>query len=220
MGTSGLKVWRYRKRYFPCYNGHDSYPSGLGWWIAKSIPTDPKEYQQWLEKHRRMIEAWDRRYEQFLSVPADVEQKYRELVSEPEDDTWADEEWELPNFAEGNWLPNFMAPFKEVAEYVYTINLEQEVLSINNEIHYRLANLPVKEDWFKTNLGGLSALPTDNMMNLATVHAGSGNALSKVDVNAPSLLTSICDKLAATNADQSLLPPCKLVHPKSICKTP
>lgn len=52
MGTRGLKVWRYRKRYFSFFNRYDSYSSGLGWSIVKSIPTDPKEYQNWLEKAR------------------------------------------------------------------------------------------------------------------------------------------------------------------------
>ena len=50
MGTRGLKVWRYRKRYFSFYNNHDSYPSVLGWSTVKSIPKDPEEYQLWLEK--------------------------------------------------------------------------------------------------------------------------------------------------------------------------
>ncbi|KAL8993482.1 MAG: hypothetical protein Q9169_006309, partial [Polycauliona sp. 2 TL-2023] len=110
MGTRGLKVWRYRKRYFPFFNSHDSYPSNLGWSIVKSIPSDPDAYKIWLESQREMVEEWECRYEEYLSVPADIEQKSRKYYygsDEPYDPDYVDEVpiddngeplWRCPHF--------------------------------------------------------------------------------------------------------------------------
>ena len=48
MGTRGLEVVRFRKRYYIRYHQYDSYFEGLGAKIVASIPADPAEYQSML----------------------------------------------------------------------------------------------------------------------------------------------------------------------------
>lgn len=48
MGTRGLEVVRFRKRYYMRYHQYDSYFEGLGTKIVASIPADPAEYQSML----------------------------------------------------------------------------------------------------------------------------------------------------------------------------
>jgi hypothetical protein len=45
MGTRGLKIVRFRGRYYIRHNQYDSYFEGLGAKIVASIPLDPVEYQ-------------------------------------------------------------------------------------------------------------------------------------------------------------------------------
>jgi hypothetical protein len=44
MGTRGLKIVRFRGRYFTYYNHYDSYPEGLGQALVDQIPADPEQY--------------------------------------------------------------------------------------------------------------------------------------------------------------------------------
>ena len=48
MGTRGLEVVRFRKRYYMRYHQYDSYFEGLGTKIVASIHADPAEYQSML----------------------------------------------------------------------------------------------------------------------------------------------------------------------------
>jgi hypothetical protein len=45
MSTRGLRIIRFRGRYFIYYNHSDSYPTGLGIDIVSNVPTDPERYQ-------------------------------------------------------------------------------------------------------------------------------------------------------------------------------
>lgn len=45
MGTRGLRIVRFRKRYYVRYNQYDSYYEGLGADIVGSIPANPEEYK-------------------------------------------------------------------------------------------------------------------------------------------------------------------------------
>ena len=44
MGTRGLEIVRFRRRYYVRYHRLDSYFEGLGAKIIASIPTNPEEY--------------------------------------------------------------------------------------------------------------------------------------------------------------------------------
>ena len=197
MGTRGLRVWRYRKRYFSFYNHHDSYPSVLGWSIVKSIPKDPEEYQLWLEKQRQMVDEWDRRYEEYLSVPADIEEKKRRFHSGSDEidhtnfaDLFRDGRllWQRPTFLDEEVAPSFLTPLNDILmEWTYTIDLEQEVFSVNNRTHYHQANLPGKDHWCFIDHQGCNNLPkdipTEYLTSLATAEINSDTALSQVSLS-------------------------------------
>jgi hypothetical protein len=51
MGTRGLRIIRFRGRYFVYYNNYDSYPEGHGRELASNIPTDPEQYKGALNTH-------------------------------------------------------------------------------------------------------------------------------------------------------------------------
>ncbi|KAL8679524.1 MAG: hypothetical protein Q9186_004206 [Xanthomendoza sp. 1 TL-2023] len=145
MGTRGLKVWRFRKRYFAFYNSHDSNPDIFGRSLVNSIPTDPEQYKQWLEEKRRMVDKWDEQYERCITVShhinEDDDSEFLLLDDGPD--------WKNPAAREGQKLPSFIAPLNDLfIEWVYTFNLEQEVFSINNEVHYFFCTIPRDDQWF------------------------------------------------------------------------
>ncbi|KAL8766871.1 MAG: hypothetical protein Q9209_006467 [Squamulea sp. 1 TL-2023] len=134
MGTRGLKC--------------------LGKQLVHSIPTDPREYQEWLKEKRQMVNEWDDRYDRFLSIPADISEKKQKQISQLDEGFWAvkDDEkpyWQRPDFVLERYPPSFIAPLNDLfIKWVYTINLDQEVFSINNEVHYRLAEVGEIEGLF------------------------------------------------------------------------
>jgi hypothetical protein len=46
MGTRGLRIVRFRSRYFVYWNQYDSYPEVLGQMLVDQIPTDPEQYKR------------------------------------------------------------------------------------------------------------------------------------------------------------------------------
>jgi hypothetical protein len=48
MGTRGLKIVRFRGRYFVYWNQYDSYPEVVGQMLVDQIPTDPEQYKRLL----------------------------------------------------------------------------------------------------------------------------------------------------------------------------
>jgi hypothetical protein len=48
MGTRGLKIVRFRGRYYVYYNSYDSYPQKLGQLLVEQIPADPRQYESLL----------------------------------------------------------------------------------------------------------------------------------------------------------------------------
>ncbi|KAL8788906.1 MAG: hypothetical protein Q9213_001429 [Squamulea squamosa] len=162
MGTRGLTVWRFRKRYFPFYSKYDSYPQSLGKHLVNSIPTDLMKYQRWLQEKRQMVNDYDDRYDRFLSVPADINEQNRKQTSGRDEDLGAAEDsepsatvsklsWQCPDFVDLCHPPSFVAPLNDLfIEWVYTINLDQEVFSINNKVHYHLAMVGEIGDSFET----------------------------------------------------------------------
>ncbi|PYH90598.1 hypothetical protein BO71DRAFT_361171 [Aspergillus ellipticus CBS 707.79] len=124
MGTRGLEIVRFNKRYYIRYHQFDSYFEGLGAEIIANIPTDPEEYQKWLQSMRAEYAAKERALETHVyeirdGIQPDYSQ-FRELVMLPS---------ELPRL--GNYV-----------EYLYIINLDHEALTMNHSIHWKLGNIP------------------------------------------------------------------------------
>ena len=153
MGTRGLRVVRFRKRYYQFYQQYDSYPTGLGKEVAAGIPTDAVKYQEWLATQRKSAEEWDALYEAFLSVnggnenppnlPTFMQEQAPSLLA-PLNDTW-------------------LAPLNDTwIEWIYIVDLDREVFSVNNGAHFKLDQVP-HIDWINSladgGLGDKISLP-------------------------------------------------------------
>lgn len=68
MGTRGLRVIKFRGRCWVFWNQYDSYLEGMGDSLVKSIPSDPEEYQRWLEFQRSLFAKWDDLLQRTLCV--------------------------------------------------------------------------------------------------------------------------------------------------------
>ena len=141
-----------------------------------------------------MVDEWDRRYEEYLSVPADIEEKKRRFHSGSDEidhrnfaDLFRDGRpvWQRPTFLDEEVAPSFLTPLNDIfMEWIYTIDLEQEVFSVNNRTHYHLAKLPGKDHWCFIDDHGCNKLPNDipaeHLTSLATAEISSDTALSQV----------------------------------------
>ncbi|PYI31458.1 hypothetical protein BP00DRAFT_474996 [Aspergillus indologenus CBS 114.80] len=137
MGTRGLEIVRFRRRYYIRYHRLDSYFDNLGAKIIASIPTDPKEYQKWLESKRYEYAAKENAVESHVYTIRDGFEpdysQFREFRTLPS---------EFPRL--GNHIE-----YSDV-EYIYIINLDHEVLTMDNSIHWKLGNIPRQDElWLR-----------------------------------------------------------------------
>ena len=146
MGTRGYKAWRFRKRYYVQYNSMDSYPEGLGTWIAQGIPTGRKDYIKWLEAQRTEMKERDACLDRYLAVEPNSKQ------SESGDDEEPDES-AIEFIAEDQ--PIWIVPLNDLfIEWVYIIDLDREIFSVNNGAHYKLDRIP-HINWIESLANGL-----------------------------------------------------------------
>ncbi|KAJ4316281.1 hypothetical protein N0V84_007926 [Fusarium piperis] len=132
MGTRGLEVVRFRRRYYVRYHQYDSYFEGVGAQIVASIPADPDEYHEWLGKMRAEYAARERALEKHVHEIRDG--------FEPDHS----------QFHEFESLPSELPRFGNDAEYIYIINLDNEVLTMNYGIHWKLGNIPRQDQlWLR-----------------------------------------------------------------------
>ena len=136
MGTRGLRVVRFRKRYYKFYQQYDSYPTGLGSEVAVNIPTDAAKYQEWLATERNSAKEWEALYEAFLSV-------------KPGEEFTAD----LPDFMHEQ-PPSLLTPLNDTwIEWIYIVDLDREIFSVNNGAHFKLDQVP-HIDWINSLANG------------------------------------------------------------------
>ena len=168
MGTRGFKAWRFRKRYYYQYNHWDSYPEGLGQTIVATIPSNPEDYQTWLEEQRKVAAEWESEWNGYLTVDPDSEPK--EIATEM--------------MAENH--PTWFAPLNDLyIEWVYILDLDREIFSVNNGAHFKLDQVR-HLDWMSALADGcpgdkIQLLPKENVPNLVVETAiASGNADDEV----------------------------------------
>ncbi|KAL8825489.1 MAG: hypothetical protein Q9191_004387 [Dirinaria sp. TL-2023a] len=148
MGTRGYKAWRFRKRYYYQYNHYDSYPRGLGKELAGEIPPSSQKYSAWLEDQRRMVAEWEARWDEYLAVdpsshnPLKLPDNLDFMTEQP---------------------PSWMVPLNDIwIEWVYILDLDREIFSVNNGAHFKLDRIP-HVDWIAAladgGLGDKIALP-------------------------------------------------------------
>lgn len=127
MRTRGFKAWRFRKRHYTLYNNKDSYPDHLGMQIVQRIPSDREKYLAWLQAERKKVEEWETFWDRKMAVEPGTK------VS------WEDLDFENP--------PTSFAPLNDVLiEWVYIIDLDRELFSVNNGAHFRLDQIS-KLNW-------------------------------------------------------------------------
>lgn len=126
MGTRGLEIVRFRGRYYVRWHKYDGYFEGLGAQIVASIPSDPDEYQRWLQSTRSKYAAKECALERLYEIRDG---------SQPDD----------------VWLPSELPRLNRYgAEYTYTIDLDREILTMNHSIHWQLGNIPRQDDmWLR-----------------------------------------------------------------------
>ncbi len=152
MGTRGYKITRFRGRYYCFYNHWDSNPDGYGACLVNEIPNDPEEYQKWLAQQRAKASEWDSALENFLHVK-------RLNAEESNDQKLDDQHSEIPSevlegkriywsyFVGGNMdklpLPSYRPIFNDILiEWVYVVDLDREIFSIDHGAHLKMANIP------------------------------------------------------------------------------
>ncbi|KAL2179614.1 uncharacterized protein P884DRAFT_239104 [Thermothelomyces heterothallicus CBS 202.75] len=132
MGTRGLEIVRFRRRYYIRYHQYDAYFEGLGAKIVASIPPDPQAYQEWLEQMRAEYTARER----------DLEQHVYEIRDGSSPD--------YSQFDEFESLPSELPRLDSDAEFFYIIDLDREILTMNFGIHWRLGNIPRQDNlWLR-----------------------------------------------------------------------
>ncbi|KAI0183734.1 hypothetical protein EV127DRAFT_464848 [Xylaria flabelliformis] len=135
MGTQGYSIVRFRRRYYVRWNQYDSYFEGLGAKIVASIPADPEAYQQWLESMRA----------EYAALECALEKGVYEIRDGCKPDFSLFREFEvLPSeFLELN--------VELVNNYVYIINLDCEILTMQHGIHWKLGNIPRHDNlWLRS----------------------------------------------------------------------
>ena len=126
MSHNGVRAIRFHKRYYIFSSEEKPRPDHLGLQITKEIPADAARYHQWLAAQRKFAEKWEALYEDFLSVKPD-----NEVTNNL-----------LPKFMRVQ-LPSFFAPLNEAhLKWIYTMDLDREVFSVNNKHHFKLEQVP------------------------------------------------------------------------------
>ena len=147
MGTRGYLIWRYRRRYYVFYNPYDSYPKGLGDALFRSIPEDSVEFEKWLEAKKTWLSSLEATLEEVLTITeADlIEARLVSLEKLPSSETRlvkkglnavADDRLDL--------MPSYFpaSPDDTWIEWMYTIDLDLEVLTVDQSFHFCLRKLP------------------------------------------------------------------------------
>ncbi|KAL8920071.1 MAG: hypothetical protein Q9172_004656 [Xanthocarpia lactea] len=142
MGTRGLRIIKFRCRYWVFWNRYDTYLDGMGDSLVKSIPSDPEAYQRWLQSHRSLFAKWDDLLQRTLCINEDqlrnikLDRTLVGFLGEAFNERMCD----IPSYNPGwaDWDAN----------YTYTINLDLEVFTIDNTAHYRLDKIP-RDEWMR-----------------------------------------------------------------------
>lgn len=151
MGTRGLRIVRFRGRYWCFYNHWDSYYKGMGNSLVESIPVDPEEYKKWLQALREHFVKWDALLQKFLSVHSEhlhiagSDKTMVRVLDEAFDGRLVGLPTSDPGFTDAD------------VEYTYTFDIDQEIFSVDNTAHFPLQHIPRNSGW----IGALCQDPTD-----------------------------------------------------------
>ncbi|KAL5500881.1 hypothetical protein ACEPAH_9268 [Sanghuangporus vaninii] len=119
MDATALYAYRYQNTYMIYVDHYDGYPSGRGTSLVRSIPTEPVEFDAWL---------WEAR-----ELNARIVEKLKHTDSSDNLGCYR--------------RPSSEAPVNDVnIRWVYTIDLDRLVFSVDGTAHFKLNNIPRRED--------------------------------------------------------------------------
>ena len=152
MWKPGCRIVHFRGRYYRFYDKSYSGPDEYGLDIVNEIPTDPEEYLKWLAKQRANASEWASALEKFLHVKGPVAE---ETKDQEFDNQLSETASEVPEEALRPWtyglerdmkhlpLPSYMPVFNDQdTQWVYVIDLDREIFSVDHGAHFELANIP------------------------------------------------------------------------------
>ena len=185
MGTHGLRVFKFRGRYWIFYNHYDSYLEGMGDSLVRTIPINTDGYQKWLLAQREFFNKWNTVLETMLCIQPEQLLKidaegFSGLPWHEAFDERMDEE---PTHDPGS--------LDEDIDFMYLIDLDLEVFSIDHCAHYRLDKIPQEGEWmraiFEDDEGHRFVHPRlaspESLADLTIANSGfSNNALSMWDL--------------------------------------
>ncbi|KAL5512380.1 hypothetical protein ACEPAG_3372 [Sanghuangporus baumii] len=119
MDATALYAYRYQKTYMIYIDHHDGYPNGRGTSLVLSIPTEPNEFDAWLREARELN--------------AHIVEKLKHTESSDKLGCYR--------------RPSNEAPVNDVnIRWVYTIDLDKLVFSVDGAAHFKLNSIPRGED--------------------------------------------------------------------------
>lgn len=152
MGTRGLEIVRYRGRYYVYYHQYDSYPSGWPKDLVRNIPRKREEYEKWLTDERARYKKYRQALEAYLTISREEPEAGTDSVGH-QLSCWAPHpasttaEWRT-DCPKTETLPSYTVPFNDLyIEGIYTIDLDREVFTVNNTVHFKLDRVSHFE-WF------------------------------------------------------------------------
>lgn len=144
MGTRGLRIVKYRGRYWIFDNNYDSYPKGMGKSLVDKIPTNPEEYRMWLQDQRALWAKWDDLLQTILAI----EPKDLAKLQSPKAGTLMENFWQGLFDERLESIPPSYHIWSN-REWVYTLDLDREVFSVDNGAHFRLDRVSGNDNWIE-----------------------------------------------------------------------
>ncbi|KAJ0416003.1 hypothetical protein BJY00DRAFT_326606 [Aspergillus carlsbadensis] len=136
MASHCLEIVRFRRRYY-IYSRYCD-PDEFGDELVASIPTDPGQYRRWLQAKR----------DEYAAKENCLEVEFYEIRDGSKPNYLGLREFGTP--------PSEFPRLGDVAEFVYLINLDQEILTINHSVHWKLRNIPRQNKlWFRAMVGSI-----------------------------------------------------------------
>ncbi|TDL16222.1 hypothetical protein BD410DRAFT_902140 [Rickenella mellea] len=83
MGTHGKYAHKHRGKHYTKVKYMDAYPDGLGVELVSTIPTDPKEFKEWLKSIREFYDSEALRLGELTEFPEDYSNKEYGYFEEP-----------------------------------------------------------------------------------------------------------------------------------------
>ncbi|KAG8795337.1 hypothetical protein FRC12_015771 [Ceratobasidium sp. 428] len=141
MGTSGVKAYLYKKRYFTTYIPNSSHPHTFGDWFARQIPREEHDRLVWITSLIEQIEE-EVRWRNERGIPDEERLDLKYLWGKVENGFTVLYEGRPMVFQEIKGIEEGMVPDDFDNEWSYVIDLDNRAFTINGRMHFRLDNMP------------------------------------------------------------------------------